>query len=158
MTSTLEAPDWIWHSTHFSSAGVLPIFPPVFCLVRVSWSYDSLFLSLCLMNNPVIAAKLQTPLADRLLQCCGQCGPNCSTDRLYTKLSIWCTLASNFRRFLGCKLIPSSSTLFHMSQDALWCPCNLALWHLYGWLQARRWWQTPLIWVSMSIKTLGIPL
>lgn len=74
------------------------------------------------MNNPVIAAKLQTTLADRLLQCCGQCGPNCSTDRLYTKLSIWCTLASNFRRFLGCKLIPSSSTLFHMSQDALWLP------------------------------------
>lgn len=134
MTSTLEAPDWIWHSTHFSSAGVLPIFPPVFCLVRVSWSYDSLFLSLCLMNNPVIAAKLQTTLADRLLQCCGQCGPNCSTDRLYTKLSIWCTLASNFRRFLGCKLIPSSSTLFHMSQDALWCPCNLAL--TFVWMTA----------------------
>lgn len=76
------------------------------------------------MNNPVIAAKLQTTLADRLLRCCGQCGPNCSTDRLYTKLSMWCTLASNFRRFLGCKLIPSNSTLFHMNQDALWCPCN----------------------------------
>lgn len=129
---------WLDLTFHTFLIGWSPPYFPTSVLPR-------LFLSLCLMNNPVIAAKLQTTLADRLLQCCGQCGPNCSTDRLYTKLSIWCTLASNFRRFLGCKLIPSSSTLFHMSQDALWCPCNLALWHLYGWLQARRWWQTPLI-------------